>query len=695
MKDYQPIIGPARPLTHMLITLKTVLKSTSLHVQLAACVCLMCCMGISTAADNTPGVIDPTQSITYWKPLIVTAEKNTAVAHAQQVFDTLLRSWDRSRVAPRLFVVKSDNGPWAASLADGSILLSLSVLHISQDFGDLRSDHLLAFVLSHELAHQRADDLWHQKFLRIAESQSSSIRQQLFRGLKMDNETISDLAEREAQADHDGLIIMSSVGYDPYQVINNKDFFTAWVEQIWNSPCPKTNDDDHGDEKQKQAGAGSNGEKLATAYSNEHNSLNNSLYNKEACEQARSRALRARSQLSDVANQAALYQLGIYAYVSRDYETATRYFLAYGKQYPSRAVFTSLGLTELGQALQLRNEIDSLAKDKSPKFYYPLVIDSSPRATPITSTSGSDNSASLKRSNPDIYLATQQQHLENHIKQAVIYFQQAIQLEPDHPNAYLYLATSYLANHNTYMSRGILQGQYLPRFGSDPAVKLLIALTIAQEGQLDQARKELTEVIRLAQQLPEDYDHLNATAILYAGVYNAAALAEYKQDQTGAAKLWQQLAKYSKSNQRSLLFRLALEQLEPSNARPATVPFIPRIHKIRIGDMLQTDSVSGIVTKDSTVWINGDKLQLIILRNGESFILNTDNKVINAWQSPTGHAELGDLHLGDNIDRPFKLYGVPSRHLHLASGEYLAYDTLGVAIHLLDNKVTGWFLYQP
>lgn len=42
---------------------------------------------------------------------------------AESVFDRLLRAWDKSRVEPSLFVVKSDVGPWAASLSDGIVNL--------------------------------------------------------------------------------------------------------------------------------------------------------------------------------------------------------------------------------------------------------------------------------------------------------------------------------------------------------------------------------------------------------------------------------------------------------------------------------------------------------------------------------------------------------------------------------------------
>ena len=101
------------------------------------------------------------------------------------------------------------------------------------------------------------------------------------------------------------------------------------------------------------------------------------------------------------------------------------------------------------------------------------------------------------------------------------------------------------------------------------------------------------------------------------------------------------------------------------------------------------------IIKQQAIWLNGDKLQLLIFATGESYIINDKDIVQHAWQTPMSSATIGNLHLGDKIDRPYKLYGIPSRHLHLDSGEYLAYDHLGIAFHLLDNKVNGWFLYQP
>lgn len=77
----------------------------------------------ATVAKNIALPEDPTQSITYWRTFSINAEQDDAVAVAESVFDRLLRAWDKSRVEPSLFVVKSDVGPWAASLSDGIVNL--------------------------------------------------------------------------------------------------------------------------------------------------------------------------------------------------------------------------------------------------------------------------------------------------------------------------------------------------------------------------------------------------------------------------------------------------------------------------------------------------------------------------------------------------------------------------------------------
>lgn len=642
---------------------------TSRTVQLMLLL-LLCSTATALPAEEKPGSIDPTQSITYWKPFIIPATDNPQVAMAEQIFSVVLRSWDRSRVEPQLNIVKSTGGPWAASLADGNIILSQSALEICYRFGKQRAEHLIAFVLAHELAHQRADDLWHQKFLRIAERQTSEIRQQLFRGLKIDNESISDLAHREAQADHDGLLMMSSVGYDPYEVIGKKDFFTTWVEQIWQNPCPTGETGNTGD-----------------------------LQLESACDQARTRAMRTQTQLSSIAAQASLYQLGVHAFVGRNYAAAKRYFLAYGKNYPGRAVFKSLGITRLAQALDIYREIQPLLN--TPDFYFPLMLDTSPAATPVA------QQGRTTRSDTTAYLADKKQRMQRYTDEAINYFQRAIQIEPQHPDSYLYLAVSYLVSGNTYMSRGVLQGQFSPRFGPDVSADMFIAITSALEGNHKNAQQALDKLIGQAPSLlaatekntrDSGNSGLTSTTVVYSIFYNAAALASHQGDSKKAQQLWQQLAGLGNKTGHSLLFRLALSHINDTHLDSQNVSLLAQVEQLRPGDTFDlstVQSVRGSITSHNSFWLDGEKFELVQFQSGARIITNNKNKVIDAWQTYADGARLGKLQPGDSIDRPYKVYGLPSRHLYMSSGEYLAYDHLGVAFHLLNNKLAGWFLYQP
>ena len=195
---------------------------------------LILSVGLSPISQGTSLAppTDPTQSITYWKPHTISPRHDALVQKAQSIFTVLLRAWDSSRLEPSLYVVESAAGPWAASLADGNILLSKAAIETCLNFGADRAEHLLAFILAHELAHQRADDLWHQRFFRLVGNQSPEAAKKMLRGLQLDDKLVANIEQKEAQADHDGLIMMASVGYDPYQILDKKDFFTAWVENI-------------------------------------------------------------------------------------------------------------------------------------------------------------------------------------------------------------------------------------------------------------------------------------------------------------------------------------------------------------------------------------------------------------------------------------------------------------------------------
>jgi tetratricopeptide (TPR) repeat protein len=602
---------------------------------------------------------DPTQSITYWKPYAIAPEKNQSVARAHAIFSVLLRSWDSTRLEPTLYVVESDSGPWAASLADGNILLSLSAIKTCMQFGKERADDLLAFVLAHELAHQRVDDLWHQKFFRLAGSQAPDVQRKMLKGLKLDSKALSDLERREAQADNDGLIMMATVGFDPFQIVEDKahdkqDFFTAWVENIWQGTC---------------------------------GAADPTVVSPDACEQAKARALRAQAQLVRVATQSTLFDLGTQAFIAGRNEPARQYFIAYGRDYPSRAVYSSIGLTYLAQALEIYQSLPSNDTGSRPRFFYPLLLDANAQAqrnTPATLTA--DKRGVVSR-NKEL-----KHRMDNYIASAIDYFEKAEKLEPGHRKTHLLMALSYLLAGNTFMARGIVQGKFYPQFGADPAADLIIAMTSAMEGKQKQANAEFDRLLRQLQKQQARQGALPLPLLTYAVYYNFAALKEFIGQADSAKSLWKRLADSAKTDGNALMFRLALEQLRPHTPRSYTNYTAPLVHNMRIGDEIL---VKNTAEQQSDFWLEGERFQLVRYPDGSRLVAGSDNRIIAAWQQSGIASTVDGVAIGDAADRPFVVFGPPSRQVHMINGDYLAYDALGLAIHINGGKITGWFIYDP
>jgi len=605
-----------------------------------------------TLADNLTSSLnlpaDPKQSITYWKQH--TLEKdNPLVQRSLHVFSILLRAWDQSRIEPGLFVVDSTAGAWAASLADGNILLSKQAIETSFSFGEQRGEHLLAFVLAHELAHQRADDLWHQRFFRMIGSHSPASQKKMMAGLELDSEMLTQLEQKEAQADHDGLVLMSSVGYDPHQIVNDKDFFTLWVENIWQETC-----------------AGSDSKSS----------------NFNACKQAQARALRTQAQLKTVATQSMLYELGVQEFVAGNYEQAREYFTIYGRDYPGRAIISAIGLSYFAQAQLIQKQLSELGASKQPDFYYPLILDAHVNVSEINKSSA--NKRANIKNKIDQLLKQKSQLLDQSIRQ----FEKAINLAPEYKQSYLLLASAHLLANNSFRVRGVLQGQYLPKFGKknsrDADIDMLLALTAAIEGNTEQAIELLKESVDAIKNKPFN-SSLPENVLRYSVYYNLAQLYRSNSNLKEEKNVWMDLAEQSQKDGDTLLFRLALSQLNTKNNGIITkqLQLAPSINGNRLGDKIKS-------SKNTTeLWIDGERYQ-IVRDNNSRYITRSNGTVISAWQNSAESKAVhinNKLTIGDSADRPFKTLGIPDRRLNMTSGEYLAYDDYGLAIRISNDQV--------
>jgi tetratricopeptide (TPR) repeat protein len=600
-----------------------------------------------TMAKSVVPPRDPTQSITYWKSQVIDPAQNADIAMAHSVFDVLLRSWDAARVEPNLYVVNSSSGPWAASLADGNILLSSSAIDVCLQYGKQYAEHLLAFILGHELAHQRAEDLWHQKFLRLAGSQAPEIQAQLLKDLKINPDSIAQLEQREAQADHDGLLIMASVGYNPFKVVDHKDFFTTWVENLWQVSC-----------SDKQ--------------------LDSSIVN--ACKKAQTRALRTRTQLTTVATQNTLFELGIQAYVAGNYTQAQHFFSAFGKDYPNRSVFANIGLTYLQQAIEIEDQIAELDTSRA-KFIYPAILSSSP-LTGAKTTMASNN----KRGAIDVLIAQLNAKKHQLVETAIPQFEKAIRLQPQHRLSYILLASSYLVDDNLFMTRGILQGKYLPLFGEDAATHNLLAITSFKEKHVDDAVHQFQTALQITHSNKNHLMEPDTTRYIITSNLASALKQQGKMNEVKIA--WNSLASYAKQQGNGYLFQMAVYHVN-SNAINTSV----NRNLATVSELSAGKNKASAMHKVNELWLDGSKYLVMRNDNGDRKITDDENHVIATSNVTPLHEASKTIVVDDSADRPLKLFGMPSRRIQLTSGEYLAYDTMSLALHIVNNRVVDWFTY--
>ena len=107
-----------------------------------------------------------------------------------------------------------------------------------------------------------------------------------------------------------------------------------------------------------------------------------------------------------------------------------------------------------------------------------------------------------------------------------------------------------------------------------------------------------------------------------------------------------------------------------------------------------TATPAGKPIHEETFWLEGEQLVLKLYDNGMRVVTGPDHRMLASWRDPGTVENALPLTIGDGADRPVKLYGMPDRQLHLTSGDYLVFDHLGLAVHLNNGRVAGWFRFR-
>lgn len=608
---------------------------------------LLVLYGVNAMHAQAGAVKEHKSSSAYWKKFVIDPEKDDAVAMAHRVFLRLLQTWDDARVPPFLYVVDRGKGPLAAALYDGAIIINRAAIEACLTSGGEAGEDYLAFVLAHEIIHHRSDDLWEQKRIDM----SDLVATEKMLSPIVDRMDESEVLSKQRRADAEGLTLMSIVGYDPSVVVANTNFFTLWIEKHWLESCSNTD---------------------STAF-------------KKHCAKANKRRLNSRQHLEYLANQTVLFELGIQAYVASDYAKARHYFKAVGRSMPSHSVHSNIGLSLLGEARLLIQQLRNAGSDRDPIFVYPLLLSIAPlRGSQLEIGVAMRSKHNVQR------IADLKYKLKITLEKAINAFTSASEIDPENRATLIHLSSAYLMSGNTPMAKGKLQGEYVPKFGTDGAVRILLAMAAALEGDVKEARSALSRLLEPRPDAsvtgPFDPDQL-----IYAATYSLTALLRKAGEHTAADEQWRALALRAKENGQSELFQQSLAELAPRSMPKVSSLETPAV-QVSLGDFVpkQIDHV----THSQLVSFDGKWLTWIRTSNNVRMVLDENRQVIAAWkENHSLQPVASDGFSGTLESRLYTKYGVPNRRIATERGTYIAYDHIGVAFHLRNNKVTGWFYY--
>lgn len=445
-------------------------------------------IALSIAVITPANAGDGRDSAVWWVKTYggLSAKDEPLVARAERIFDKVAAAADKNtKRFPRLVVVNYAFDPYAASIQDGSIILTFGGLKLCyQGVNQAKGDARLAFVLGHELAHSAKDDYWHAAaFAAVKEYKGSKVKERKTLLKYLQDTAGQGVGEkskevgkvRELQADSYGLIYMAMAGYDPKAVVDQDgtNFFREWITQI----------------------------------------TGRSAFEGPGHPNTQERAEFFRAQLASIADEVALFTFGVRLYQIGRYEDALLLLDRFREKFPSREVFANIGLAHFQLAMKELAACDPTAPFR---FKLPTIVDVK---TLAANTTRGGNNACRDNEGYRRSLASAIRHLE-----------MAASKDQQHFPTQVNLATAY-----------IFAGEYARAMAAaDTALKLspdnplainckAVALNLfGRLGGLDSTDAALVMLRGAAARNPEITDSL----------YNQAALAAEREREAAAKEAW-------------------------------------------------------------------------------------------------------------------------------------------------------------
>jgi tetratricopeptide (TPR) repeat protein len=586
------------------------------------------------------GLAQSRDHIGYWRAQYpeLTSTADPRVDKARSIFQRLVQvAGTRSGKVPQLFIAATDRDPWditlPIALPDGWIILSKGVLDIC--YRDrTQGDDRLAFVLAHELAHQLNGDLWHLHFFQalVALHPQGQFRDTDARAsLETVLHTASDremVRARELRADMDGIMYAALAGFNPRAIVTespNLNFFADWVGAL-----------------DPQRLGPVSADRLSPT------------------PQERAKAVLAR--LRPVADNTAVFQVGLWFYYAGDYPRALQAFAHFREVFPSREVLHNLATSHHQLALQA---YQAWRQDAPLPFQLSVAIDPLTRASRIYVAGPTRGGATT----PGTPSALFRQHLE----EAITLYQEALAQDAAYTPAAINLGDALLVrglqtrtdglNSDLYRAVSLLT-QALDRAPTTPALLNSLGVASFYVGQLDHATYYL--------------DRARMLAPTYAApVWNLRYLAQRSHRDAEAQRYWNDYQRFGLSSS-----GVAASSQPPESVLGLTIGSIETDITPQWGGSVQSPIRVGQETYTMAAYPAG---KLLLVQDGEI-------RMILVREGYEGKSARG-LTIGRTADEVRERYGSPTRQAELTQGHSWSYDPQRIAFQLRDGKVVSWLLF--
>lgn len=558
------------------------------------------------------------------------------------VYQTLLESWNDTRIAPQLKIVEDTNHVSASSQDGGLITLSRGAIAATLSGPSSHAADRMAFVLAHELAHHRADHLSVQRWIRESKD---PIKSEAGEKRERGSEQFNDLAER--QADAEGLILMILAGFDAQGVVGDSTFFSRWVEHAAKIDC----------------------------------SVNNK--HRPACRRAKERIEFLKGQLSQLIPHAVVFELAVQSHVAGDYATARDLFSAFGRRFPEATVYANLGAAYLAEALAVRDALlqHPVQLTLHQHLYYPLELSAETR---LTQAAGDAEELS-RGDRSDAEVEQLLWKLPSLIQGAQAAFDDASRLAPSNRRILSHRIASYILGGKINLAKGLLEDEYLNGNAADTRYHLLTGMILAVRHEHDQALAAFTKAMNSA---AADVPGLEGQFNVMAAAFNKALVLTLVGRDQEKEKLWRRIAQSADAAGASALFRLALANLQSESVtteqtntgKPAD-------------DLVFRDGNFGSELATLAVNLGNRPARVIRTEDGSYRVRDEILGVIAHWRKyrvtpdQSDAAELGDY------ARLIGRYGLPDRHIRKTGGVFLAYDAIRTGFQLRGNQLVKQFRY--